>query len=227
MTKCQSLERTREVWNTYYKERSGYGNLEVSGRAEISDLCLNIFNWKKCPSQCPPAKPWWKLHPPSEEELVLLLSSRMCWFSYVINCTIIFPAFTSSAHSLSFYSTKLRTLISAKCVSHNRSTFIWASDLGLTKCPCISTNHQHKLAGLACSVQQLSHLHNIGLTETWLWSLDSDFDEGRRHCFGCFIWLHPFISGHMGSRCSLMWNKEAFYKKNIGDIVRSQATRHW
>lgn len=69
--------------------------------------------------------------------------------------------------------------------------------------------------------------HNIGLTETCLWSLDSDFEEVRRHCFSCFIWLHAFISWHMGSSCSLIQNKESFYKKSIGDTVRSQVTRHW
>lgn len=47
MTKCQSLERIRKVWNIYYKERSGYGNLEVSGRAEISDSRAWIFSTGK------------------------------------------------------------------------------------------------------------------------------------------------------------------------------------
>lgn len=160
----------------------------------------------------------------------------MCWFSYMINCTIIFPAFTSSAHS-SLYSAKPRTLVSARYISHNRehihmSKWFWADKMSLYPAQIISIHLQgwpsvsnsfpmHYLfsTGSFQPAQYRTDWNRTLITGQWFWW---GGDTALAASYDC-----PFISGHMGSHCSLMWNKEAFYKKNIGDIVRSQATRHW
>lgn len=122
-------------------------------------LVLEYFQLEKMsPPNCPPAKPWWKLHPPSEEELGTLIVKQDVLVLIYDQLYNYFPAFTSSAYSLSL-STRLslglwflpNALVITGARSYEQKWF------GLTKCPCTSTNHHHKFAGLAFSVQQLPH----------------------------------------------------------------------